>query len=196
MSKLPKEKRDKLILVGMSTVVVCTALWLLVINSQRTTLRGAHEQVEKSKDQLARGQVAVKTQAATVQDFEEASRALKKREAAMAAPSDMYSWLIQTLNGFRAAYKVEIPQFGREVTTEVGAFPTFPYRAALFTVNGSAHYHDFGRFLADFENAFPYIRIQNIELEPPPSGAAGSGDSREKLGFKMELVTLVRPSAP
>jgi len=195
MSKLPKDKRDKIILVAMSTVVVCATLWLLVINSQRTALRTVREQVEKSRDQLARGGAAVKTQAITVQQFDEASRALKQREAAMAAPNDMYSWLIQTLSGFRAGYKVEIPQFGREVSTEVGAFPKFPYRAALFNVNGTANYHDFGKFLADFENAFPYIRVQNIELEPS-MGDALSGDSREKLGFRMELITLVRPIAP
>ena len=112
----------------------------------------------------------------------------------MAAPNDMYSWLIQTLNTFRANYRVDIPQFGRELPAEVGIFPKFPYRAALFSVRGTAHYHDFGKFLADFENAFPFIRIQNIDLVPAASES--SREAGEKLNFKMELLTLVRPVAP
>lgn len=195
MSKIPKDKRDKIILIGMGTVMVCVALWLLVINTQRASLRRVREQASKSREQLARGEATVKTQALINQQFEEASRALKQRESGMAASTDMYSWLIQTLNGFRAGHKVEIPQFGRELPTEVSCFAKFPYRAALFNVRGTAHYHDFGKFLADFENTFPYIRVQNIELEPFSDGASRD-EAREILGFKMELLTLVRPIAP
>ena len=61
---------------------------------------------------------------------------------------------------------------------------------------------------ADFENAFPYIRVQNLTLDPATAvDLLASGDSRdprdglqprearEKLTFKMELLTLVRPNA-
>jgi len=51
MSKLPKDKRDKIILIGMGTVMVCAAIWLLVINTQRTTLRNVREQAKKSHPQ-------------------------------------------------------------------------------------------------------------------------------------------------
>ncbi len=194
MSKLPKEKRDKIILIVMGTAVGCAALWFLLINTQLGALRNVAKETEKSREQLARGEATLKTQAAVDQQFGEASVALKQRELIMASPNDMYSWLIQTVNGFRANYKVEIPQFGREMSAEVGSFAKFPYRAALFNVRGTAYYHDFGKFLADFENAFPYIRVQNIDLEPAANDA--SGDAREKLGFKIELLTLVRPNIP
>ena len=112
----------------------------------------------------------------------------------MAAPNDMYSWLIATLNNFRMKYKVEIPQFGRELPADVGIFAKFPYKAALFNIRGSAYYHDYGKFLADFENAFPYIRVQNIEMDPAID--TSGRDVSEKLSFKMELLTLVRPTSP
>ena len=194
MSKLPKDKRDKIIFISLGTIVVCAAVWFLVIGAQRESLKVAREKALTSRDQLARGEAMLKTQPTVNAQFEEATRQLQQRETGMAAPNDMYSWLIQTLNNFRLGYKVEIPQFGRELPTAVGMFPKFPYSAALFTVRGSAHYHDFGKFLADFENAFPCIRVQNIELDPAME-IAGS-EVREKLNFKMELVTLVRPIAP
>lgn len=194
MSKLSKDKRDKILLVSMITVVASAAIWLLLIKGQYTTLRTTRDQSVKAHDQLQRGQTTLQTKARIGEDFESASSLLRKKEAAMAAPNDMYSWLIQTLNQFRAGYRVEIPQFGREQQAEVGVFPKFPYRAAIFNVRGTAHYHDLGKFLADFENAFPCIRVQNIELAPAAELTPGQ-DSREKLGFKLELLTLVRPVA-
>ena len=159
------------------------------------SLKAARLEVEKSRDQLARGNATLKTQAQVGQLYEEVSARLAEREAVMAAPNDMYSWLIQTVNKFRSGHRVEIPQFGREVPTEVGTFAKFPYRAALFNLNGSAYYHDFGKFLAAFENAFPYVRVQNFDLThmTETSGQAGPN---EKLNFKIELVTLVKPVAP
>lgn len=194
MTKLPKEKRDKIILISMGTAVACAALGFLLIKPQLDRLRNVAKETEKSREQLARGQATVKTQAAVTQEFTDVSAALKQREAVMASPKDMYFWLIQTVNGFRENYKVEIPQFGREIPSEVGCFPKFPYQSALFNVRGTAHFHDFGKFLADFENAFPYIRVQNIDLEPNSNDKVG--EVREKLGFKIELLTLVRPTTP
>ena len=192
MSKLPKEKRDKIILVAFVTAVASAAVWFMVIKSQRATLQTVRDEMQKSSDQLARGNATLATREQVNQQFTEASRKLAEREAAMAASNDMYSWLIQTLNGFSAGRRVEIPQFGRELPAEVGIFPKFPYRSALFNVRGSAHYHDFGKFLADFENAYPYIRVQNIDLSP--ASDAGRDAGGEKCNFNMELLTLVRPS--
>ena len=194
MSKLSKDKRDKIILVTLVTAAASAAIWLLVIKPQNETLRNVRAEVTKSRDQLKRGQTALTTQAQINTSYENAKEKLKQRESGMAAPNDMYSWLIQTLNSFRAGYRVDIPQFGRELPSEVGIFPQFPYRAALFNVRGSAFYHDFGRFLADFENAFPHIRVQNIELDTATDSGV-SREGREKLNFKMELLTLVRPIA-
>jgi Tfp pilus assembly protein PilO len=193
MTKIPKDKRDKILLVGMVTVAAAAALWFLLINSQRQTLRDVRQEAQKVIDQLARGDATLKTGDDITRQFEEASRRLQARDTTMAPPNDMYSWLIQTLNNFRSNYRVDIPQFGREMPAEVGMFAKFPYRAALFNVRGTANYHDFGRFVADFENAFPYIRVQNIDLSSAAESQAGG---REKLNFTMELLTLVRPVAP
>lgn len=196
MSKIPKDKRDKIILTGFITVAVSVGIWLLVIKAQSQTVKNVRAEAGKSREQLQRGRSTLTTQARIDQDFEEASRKVRQREVGMAAPNDMFSWFVQTLNTFRQGHQVEIPQFGRELPTEVGIFPKFPYHAALFHVKGTAYYHDFGKFLADFENTFPYIRVQNIELYPAGETLGGTSESREKLNFNMELLTLVKPTAP
>jgi hypothetical protein len=80
-----------------------------------------------------------------------------------------------------------MPAIGIPVIGEMNMLPAFPYHQATSTVTGSAYYFDFGRFVADFENQFPYMRIQNLNLEP-----SGAADDPEKLSFRMEIVTLIK----
>ena len=67
----------------------------------------------------------------------------------------------------------------------------FPYKQVTLQVAGTAHYHDLGKFLADFENEFPHIRLVNLDIQVNPSPAAGDV---EKLVFKVDIVTLVKPN--
>jgi len=195
MSKITNDKRNKIILIGVSTLVVAGALWFLLLNAQRGLLVKAQTEAKKNREQLEAGQRTVTSQALVKQEFEQASQALRQRELVMAPPNDMYLWHIETLNQFRTGYKVEIPQFGRELMADVGVLPKFPYAAAIFNVRGTAHFHEFGKFLADFENAHPCVRVQNITLEPVAGDNFATVEAREKLSFKMELLTLVRPNA-
>ena len=197
MSKLPKDKRDKIVLVTLLTVAASTAIWFALINLQRQALAETRKQRDAAKQQLSQGEATLARSASVQREFQTIGAKLISEEATMAAPTDMYSWLIQTIKGFCTGRDVDIPQFSRETATEIGIFPTFPYRAAAFTIRGNAYYHDFGKFLAEFENQYPYIRVQNIELEPVGDSAPNvSGFTREKLTFKLELVTLVRPITP
>jgi len=72
-------------------------------------------------------------------------------------------------------------------------YPKLPNKVAGFPIAGTAYYHDFGKFLATFENTFPYMRVQRLVLEPAPAGRT-AGDDGEKLAFKMEVLALVKPA--
>jgi hypothetical protein len=114
-------------------------------------------------------------------------------EAGMAPSGDSYSWIINTVRGFKGAYKVEIPQFSPiSHPSDVNLLPKFPYKQVTLTVSGTAHYHDLGKFLANFENEFPHIRLVNLDIQLNPSPAAGDA---EKLVFKVDIVTLVKPDS-
>jgi Tfp pilus assembly protein PilO len=195
MSKLSKDKRDKIILVCIGTVAVTAGIWFALLSGQRQTIVAVEKQKVEAEAQLAKGNATIKGVKDIEKEYETLSAHLKALEGGMAAPNDMYSWLIQTVNNFRAGYNVEVPAYSRETPAEVGIFAKFPYRAAIFTVRGNAYYHDFGKFLADFENNFPYIRVQNVEIDTGIELAA-SASNREKLAFRMDLLTLVRPIAP
>ena len=192
MNKLPKEKRDRLLLVAIGTAAVCVGIWFGLINTQKRALVNLARLNQEQQSKVDNANRLVSNSHQIGKNLDVISQKLKSCEDSMAS-GDMYSWIILTINKFRADRKVEIPQFSREVPTEVGVLPKFPYRAALFNVRGTAYFHDFGKFIADFENAFPFIRIQNLELEAAASSSATSTGDPEKLAFRMEIVTLVNP---
>src|ERR1035438_2962631 len=57
-------------------------------------------------------------------------------------------------------------------------------------INGTVYYHDLGKFIADFENSFPHSRMVRLVVEP----AASTDSHSEKLSFKMEIITLMKPN--
>jgi len=192
MKNLPKEKRDRLILVAMGTVTIVVGLYYAVIVSQRKTLASVAKKKAEQENKFSGAQRLAGSVDHFRKDLDASAARLKAIESTMAS-GDMYSWIILTVNSFKENYQVDIPQFSREVPGEVGMYGSFPYRAAIFHIRGTAFYHDFGRFVADFENTFPFMRIQNIELEPSGGSNASKSDHTEKLAFKMEIVTLVNP---
>ena len=196
MKNLPKEKRDQLILTLIGTVAVIAGLWYGLISTMRQSMDAIGKQAEDKKTKVVNAQRLVNSTSDLQKGLEEATAKLKVIEDSMAS-GDMYSWIILRVNKFRADRKVEIPQFSREVRTDVAMFPKFPYKAAVFTVRGTAFYHDLGKFIADFENAFPHTYLQNIELEPASNSSANAagGAHPELLTFKMEIVTLINPNS-
>jgi Tfp pilus assembly protein PilO len=190
MKKLPKEKRDRLILVCLGTLALTAGLYYGLISTQQ---RSMQEMAKKQFDwevKLNNAQRLANNTDKIEKELETNRSKLDAIESTMPS-GDIYSWIILNVNTFKENYRIDIPQFSREVPSEVGMFAKFPYRAAVFNLRGTAHFHDFGRFVADFENAFPYMRIQNIELDPASASNASAQADQEKLAFKMEIVTLV-----
>jgi Tfp pilus assembly protein PilO len=195
MKNLPKEKRDRLILIVLGTLMVLIAIWYGLVSAQNKSLAAIHKRTLEQQDKVGSAKRLINSVGDLEKSLEVATEKLRSIEHSMAS-GDMYSWIILTMNRFRADRNVDIPQFSREVTVDVGVLPKFPYRGALFNVRGSAYFHDLGKFIADFENEFPYLRLQNLELEPAASSSATSTGDAEKLAFKMEIVTLVNPNVP
>jgi Tfp pilus assembly protein PilO len=194
VKNLSKEKRNRLTLVTLGTVVIIAAIWQALVTTQKHSLEIMAQQICDKKAKVESAQRLVNSTAQIQKKLEVTSEKLKDIEDEMAS-GDMYSWVILAVNRFREGYKVEIPQYSREVPCEIGMFSKFPYKAALFTVRGNAYFHDFGKFVADFENHFPYIRVQNLTLEQAASSSANNTTDSEKLAFQMELVALINPNA-
>ena len=192
MNKISKEKKQQIALILMGAVGVIAALWYLVIQNQYTHLSAVQKTTREMKDKVGKAETLLKKAGAIETSLEESAKALEKIEGEMAS-GDLYLWMINTINRFNVAKEVTFLDFQRELMGDVGVFPRFPYKAATFPMKGTAHYHELGRFLADFENSFPYVRVQNLELAPSTKTA---GDDSENLNFRFEIVALIKPVSP
>ena len=192
MKNLSTDKRKRLLLVVLVTAIAVCGLWFGVIRTQQSAsknLAARRAAAESKRDQMEH---LIKNASRIEADLAEAAKQLSNLENGMAS-GDLYSWVINAIRQFKMPYKVEVPQFSQiDGPRDMSMIPSFPYQQATLTVGGTAYFHDFGRFLSDFENQFPYFRLLNLNLEP--LATVGQGD-REKLSFKMDVAVLVKPSA-
>lgn len=189
MNKLSKEKKMQLILVALATVGAIACLWMFLLSLQKNKIRELAGKITATEEQIKKVNKVVVDAGKVQKDLDEAQTKLGDIESTMPS-GDLYSWMVSTLRQFNApSYRVDLPQIGVPSVGEVRMFSSFPYHQATVSVGGTAYYYEFGKFLADFENHFPYMRVQDLNLEP---GASANPDEREKLSFHMTIVALVR----
>jgi Tfp pilus assembly protein PilO len=195
MKNLSKDKRNRIILIVVVGVAVIAGLWFGVIKAQKVSLTDYAERIAKAQKRVADAKRRVARAEEIQTDLEQATKKLAAIEDGM-APADKYAWFIQTVNEFKVPYRIEKLNYSREQLGDVKLIPGFPYKAATFKVQGVAHYHDLGKFIADFENAFPYISLQNLQLERQQLdlSSATNAEDLERLAFKLDIVTLVKPT--
>jgi hypothetical protein len=193
MNKLPKSKRIRLMQVLLGTVVLGVAIWMELIRPQQIALRA-------NKNLMIAAEQARELSGHQHETFLEKSRQevvvaeqkLEELEKAMAY-GDVYRWAIRTFSTTTGDREIENVQIDPPRPSEAPILPRVPYSARLFSITGSAYFHDFGNYLADLENTFPHLRLQKLELEPMHVGDSTS-DEGEMLNFKMEMNTLIRSS--
>lgn len=193
MKKLSTEKQKQLVLVVLLTVgaMIGTAYGLIRPEvHKREKLAQARLAAERHLQQMKQ---TVEHADQIEAQLCETKKQLDKIEEGMAS-GDLYSWAINTIRQFKLGYKVEIPQFSQiDGPREMSMLAGFPYKQATITIGGSASFYEFGKFVSDFENQFPYIRLLNLSLEPAAVNAAGD---KEKLSFKVQIAALVKPTTP
>jgi len=191
MNKLPKEKRNHLILVILGTCIILAGLYFGLIQYQQDSLGTLKNKAEAERKKQTEMDVAIKNGKTLDVQLEEASNTLALSEENMAS-GDPYLWMVNNIRQFQTAYKVELPQISTISVGQMTLLPRFPYKQLSITVGGTAYYHDLGQFIAAFENRFPEMRIQNLDVQP---SAATHGTDRDKLTFKMDIVALVKSSS-
>jgi hypothetical protein len=189
MRRLSKEKRNQLVLVAIGTLAVLGLMWFNLIQPRYAALKQAAASQNAAERQLEGIQNAIKRANAVTVDLVNVTQTLSNAQSDIAS-GDLYSWTYNTIRLFKSSYQVDIPDIGHPNVETVDLLPSFPFKQVRFTVNGTAYYHDLGKFIANFENAFPHIRVVNLQLQP-----ADATGSNERLSFKMDVIALVQPTS-
>jgi len=188
MNRISKEKRNQLILVGIVAVAVVAGLWFGIIRSQQDELHSLAAKKNEDQTKLLQIQDTIKNSEKAKNELLAVNNQLALAEHDMAS-GDLYLSLVNTIRKFQGEYDVQISQFTPNGgDAPVNLLPRFPYRQVTVSISGMAHYHDLGKFVANFENQFPTSRILNLDLSP---STVTSSEDKEKLSFKMDVVSLV-----
>ena len=189
MNKLPKQKRDQFVLVGLITATLLAAIYFGWIRSQNSNMARIKNNTAAAQDKLLKIEDTIKKSADTNMKLAEINDTLSQDESDMAY-GDINAWTYDTIRHFKTPYKVDISTPGQPTSGDVDLLANFPYKQIKFTINGTAYYHDLGDFIAHFENNFPHLRVVNLTLAP----AGGTGDDSEKLSFRMDIIALTKPN--
>ncbi|MGP8198820.1 MAG: hypothetical protein ACLQU4_04885 [Limisphaerales bacterium] len=192
MINLTKVQRDQLISIAIGTVGLMGVLWYFGVTSMQASLAVTERKSAEMQKKLQDAEALMKRGDEISGTLQNRSELLAKREAGLAPDRDSYAWLINTMNTFIQSRKVNIDTYSQPEFSDTGIIPKFPYRWATFRLSGTGYYQDLGKFFADFENTFPYFRIQNVNL----SANSGPGMEPEKLSVTFDLVTPVASSNP
>ncbi len=192
MNKLSKDKRNQLILVVMLTVIGVVGLWFGLINFQQRNLRKLAGEKEDFTDKLTKIEQAGKNAERLENELEQSTKELTQVEDDMAS-GDLYAWMLKNVGVLKLQHKVDIPSLSPPEVKDFNMLPKFPYKQANYGIGGTAYYHDLGKLVADIENQYPYFRLVNLDVSPENVTGSGDKDPRERLAFKMDIVTLVKP---
>jgi Tfp pilus assembly protein PilO len=203
MNKLSKEKKDKLLLTGLAALGTIAVLYFLVITDQKAeidSLKNKISALSSKRDMSSRlGKKGGDIQA----NFEAQKKILEQKQAEMPRPEEDHIWFIRIMEDMRSKYGLELDDIVPPQPVEAGVLPKFPFRAISLSVSMVGSYTDFGRFLADFENRYPYMRVQNLTIaeerlavvtRPGESLAAATAAAREtgKLRFNYRVIALIK----
>ena len=194
MNNLSKEKKQQLILIGIMTIGIMSGLWFALISPQQKSRQQIAKKTAGIQDQVGKADKLVKKSSEIADRLSVVKTELDAKHEGMSG-ADPFLWFITLMNKYVTVNATKYPSLANFQTVnytrepvEVGLLPQFPYKAVVFTVQMVGNYQDFGRFLADFENDWPYLRVQNVNLRLP---AAVPTD--EKLDITFEVVALRAP---
>lgn len=196
MNNLPKAKRDQLILISVFTAGIIAALIFFVMDSQRVQLKQTAVKTETMRTKLTLADKLSREEPQLTERLQSTVKSLGTREALLAPERDTYAWLLQNMAQFLSTHRgagITPAGISQPDVTEAMLLPKFNYKAATFHVKANGFFHDFGRFVADLETEFPYVRVQNVDMVRVNGGAL---NDPEKLNISFDMVMLMQPSTP
>lgn len=194
MNSLSTEQRNRIVLTAIGTLAVAALLWFSLIGGLQAQRADQANKISKARSQLNLIKAGIAKEQQFRQEAESGKLELGGLEKKMAA-GDLYRWVINFLRDIESRHNVAIADFGPPQIVEFAVPPRVAYKAASYSISGTAYYADFGAFVADLENSSPFVRVKSLSLQAVAPGYAASSAS-EKLTFRLEFLTLIKSTAP
>jgi hypothetical protein len=195
---MSKEKLELVILIGLMSLLISGLLITFIWQRQFATLSGQQSKIGYLKSQIRTAEDLKRLAPIVTRNLEEALAKLTVYETNM-VEDGLETYRVQSycqevaheegLDGFFQGFILS----GQ--LADPLLLPKIPYKAAAITVTASGYYEEIGRFIAHFENKYPYMRIQNLSMVP--EGRVGSTSNEpagpnEKLKGVFDIIVMKR----
>jgi len=187
--------KSRIRLAGFIACGACLSLmilWGIIIRPTQNHIKTLHDNLTETKRKIEFSQRAVNNTDRMNADLEDSNQRLNQKENRGVASGDIYLWVVNLLLEMQTTNSVEFREFEQPRIGDLTMGPWIPYHAAMCRVRGIGRYHELGKFLANFENRYPLIRLLKLELEPA-SDFRVDPNLPGKLTIDMEFIVLVKP---
>lgn len=188
MKRLSPAKRNQLIGVVLAALALMGAVYFLLIAPQKSDNDKLLQQIQDRQADVTKYKQVIDEALSASNQLASLSLQLDSKEKDVAS-GDVYAWIYDTIHRFKENYQVNIPTIGQPTISDVDLIPNFPYKQVRLSLFGTGYYHNIGKFVSDFENTFPHMRLVNLAI-----GTTESADDSELLSFHVEVVALVKPN--
>ena len=181
---LPKEKLQRIVLVGMMALIGMVMAWFLyghkqwvVLNANRADIAKLTEDVGKAK-QSVQAMAQTMPQRGKIQAFVEAQRATM-------VSGDQFAWVVREIALLAGSQPV------RDITMRPGAVLRHPrkdrYELYVTRIEFVGSYDQIGAFVQELENKFPEAEVRSLDI-------AGSDSAEAGHRAAIDLALMVRPA--
>jgi len=190
MKRLSPAKRNQLVVVLLIAAALVGAVYFLLISPQNKENQLLISQANDKSADLGKYKKIISQAESTSNQLVSVSLQLDNAEHDIAT-GDVYAWIYDTIRRFKTNYHLDIPTISQPAISDVDMIPNFPYKQVRLSLMGTGYYHDLGKFVADFENNFPHIRLVNLSIQ----SSSDPNSPTEALSFRMDVVALVKPNS-
>lgn len=202
MNKLSKEKRDKLLLTCIGAGGIVAVLYFLIITDQKAEIAELQSKIVALRSKRDTSEKQTKRSGQAQADLEAARKVLAQKQTDMPREGEDHVWFFRIMDDYRRKYDLDVVEIKNPYATDAGVLPKFQFKAVALEVIMAGSYADFGRFLADFENTYPYMRVQLVSVTPEfrtttttaraGESTASQGEATDKLRFNYKVISLIK----
>jgi hypothetical protein len=180
---LPREKLQKIVLVGMLALIGMVLAWMLYGHRQWVALNGNRADVVRLKEDIAHAKQIAQTVARTM-PLRGKMQAFVDAQGATMVSGDPFAWVVREIALLAG------PQPVRDVTTRSGGVVRHSrkdnYEWYMTHIEFAGSYDQIGAFIQELENKFPEAEVRSLDI-------AGSDSAETGHRATIELALLLRP---
>jgi hypothetical protein len=182
---LPKDKLQKVILVGIVTLIALAAVGNFYIGEQISNASKSKDKIAKLKHDIDEAEREANQEAQNQQIRGQVTAFVQSQSPKMVS-GDPFGWVVRQITLFAENHPVRVLAMRPGTIAPSQMRSRYSVYTARVELEGG--YDQIGQFVRDFENGYPTSQIRSLDL-------AASGTGRVDRRAVLELAFLVQPDS-